>query len=111
MNYANEAHYNANGSVASMIFYLKFQVNIDNGKSFNGNAGGVSSLGGGALIGDVYTDDIDRLYRDTVSFEFNCTPVYTSLLFFDQHSRLLGHFQSGSISTVAGVGGGSDEWA
>lgn len=111
MNYTNEAHYNANGSVASMIFYLKFQVNIDNGKSFNGNAGGVSNPGGGALIGDVYTNDLNRLYRDTVSFEFNCTPVYTSLLFFDQHSHLLGHFQSGSISTIAGIGGGSGKWA
>lgn len=62
--------YPATGSVASLIFYLKFQVNITDGKSFNGDAGGASSPGGGALFGDVYTDDLDRLYRDTVSFEF-----------------------------------------
>jgi len=103
--------YHATGSVVSMIFYLQFQVNIDNGKSFNGKAGGISSPGGGALIGDVYTDDLERLYRDTVSFEFNCTPVYTSLIFFDSHSNCLGSYQSGSISTVAGVGGGSGKWS
>ncbi len=108
---ATTASYGANGSVASMIFYLKFQVNIKNGKSFNGNAGGVSSPGGGALFGDVYTDDINKLYSDTVSFQFNCTPVYTSLLFFDKHSNLLGHFQSGSVSTVLGTGGGSGHWS
>lgn len=102
--------YPANGSVASMIFYLKFQVNITDGKSFNGDAGGISSAGGGALMGDVYTDDLDRLYRDTVSFEFQGTPVYLSILFFDSHSKLLGHFQSGAVSTVTGTGGGKGSW-
>lgn len=104
--------YPANGSVASFIFYLKFQVIIKNGgKTFDGNAGGISTPGGGALIGDVYTDDINRLYSDTKSFEFNATPVYTSLLFFDNNSNLLGHFQAGAVSTVAGIGGGSGKWS
>ncbi|MCK8495194.1 VapA/VapB family virulence-associated protein [Spirosoma sp. RP8] len=103
--------YPATGSVASMIFYLKFRVDVTNGKSFEGNAGGVSSPGGGALFGDVYTDDIDRLYRDTVSFQFNATPVYTNLNFFDSHSNFLGSFQSGSVSTVLGTGGGKGSWS
>lgn len=105
--------YPATGSVASMIFYLKFQVQIKghNGKTFDGDAGGVSSPGGGALFGDVYTDDLQRLYSDTVSFEFQGTPVYLSILFFDKHSNLLGHFQSGAVSTVIGVGGGTGHWA
>lgn len=107
---ATTNRYPANGSVASFIFYLQFQCTIKGGKTFDGKAGGVSSPGGGALIGDVYTDDLDRLYRDTVSFQFNATPVYTSLLFFDGNSRLLGHFQAGAVSTVAGVGGGSGRW-
>ena len=107
------ASYPANGSVASLIFYLKFQVQItsDGGETFNGNAGGVSSPGGGALFGDVYTDDLNRLYRDTVSFEFQGTPVYLSILFFDGDSNLLGHFQAGAVSTVLGVGGGKGEWS
>lgn len=108
---ATTAKYAATGSVASLIFYLKFQVSIKGGKTFDGNAGGASSPGGGALFGDVYTDDLDRLYRDTVSFEFNATPVYLSILFFDGNSNLLGHFQSGAISTVLGIGGGKGEWS
>jgi hypothetical protein len=108
---ANTASYSANGSVASLIFYLKFQVTVKGGKTFNGNAGGISTPGGGALMGDVYTDDINRLYSDTCSFEFQATPVYTSLLFFDSHSNLLGHFQAGAVSIVTGVGGGSGSWS
>jgi virulence-associated protein len=103
--------YSASGSVASFIFYLQFQVNVSGGKSFNGKAGGLTTPGGGALIGDVYTDDINALYANTVSFEFQATPVYVSLLFFDSSSNLLGHFQAGAVSTVAGVGGGSGGWS
>ncbi|MEO5928291.1 MAG: VapA/VapB family virulence-associated protein [Candidatus Kapaibacterium sp.] len=104
--------YPANGSVASFIFYLKFQVSVKNGgKTFNGDAGGLTTPGGGALFGDVYTDDINRLYKDTTAFEFQGTPVYLSILFFDKNSNLLGHFQAGAISTVIGVGGGSGKWS
>jgi Rhodococcus equi virulence-associated protein len=86
-------------------------VNVTKGKSFNGNAGGVSSPGGGALFGDVYTDNIDNLYANTVSFEFQVTPVYLSILFFDGNSNLLGHFQSGAVSIVTGIGGGTGHWS
>lgn len=108
-----QTSYPANGSVASLIFYLRFSVTVNvqgNSKTFTGNAGGISSPGGGALMGDVYTDDLDRLYRETVSFEFQATPVYTSLLFFDGNGNLLGHFQAGAVSIVTGVGGGSGSW-
>lgn len=105
--------YPANGNVASFIFYLQFQVNITSsgGKSFNGKAGGLTTPGGGALFGDVYTDDLNRLYESTVSFQFTATPVYLSLIFFDSHSNALGTFQAGGISTVTGVGGGSGKWS
>jgi len=109
---ATEASYPANGSVASFMFYLQFQVTIKNGgKTFNGKAGGLTSPGGGALFGDVYTDDLNRLYAATRSFEFQATSVYTSLLYFDGSSNLLGHFQAGSVSTVNGFGGGSGSWS
>ncbi|MCG6658011.1 VapA/VapB family virulence-associated protein [Halomonas campisalis] len=107
----SEKAYGATGSVASLIFYLQFQVNITDGKTFDGHAGGASSPGGGALFGHVYTNDLDRLYRDTVSFEFQSTPVYLSVLFFDRHSKLLGHFQSGAVSIVTGIGGGKGSWS
>jgi len=108
---ATTTAYPANGSVASMIFYLKFQVQVKGGETFNGDAGGLSTPGGGALFGDVYTDNLPALYANTVSFEFQGTPVYLSILFFDSNSNLLGHFQAGAVSTVTGIGGGSGRWS
>ncbi|MEA5456700.1 VapA/VapB family virulence-associated protein [Sinomonas sp. JGH33] len=108
---AGAASYGANGNVASLIFYLKFQVNVNGGKSFNGNAGGISSPGGGALFGDVYTNDLQALYTQTRSFQFNATPVYLNINFFDGNGNFLGSFQSGGISTVLGTGGGSGSWS
>ena len=105
------ASFPAKGSSVSMIFYLQFQVIVDNGKTFNGKAGGLSTPGGGALFGDIYTDDINRLYSNTASFQFTSTPVYLSIVFFDGNSNVLGTFQSGSVSTVTGVGGGSGSWS
>ncbi len=104
--------YPAHGAIVSMIFYLKVQVTVDQDQEvFNGNCGGASTPGGGALIGDVYTDDLEHLYAYTSTIELNGTSVYTSVLFFDDNSDLLGHFEAGAISTVNGVAGGSGEWS
>ncbi len=106
--------YGANGSLASLIFYVKAQCNINGGKSFNGNAWGVSFPGGGALFGDVYltgVSTLDELYSRTDHFTFTATPVYTAFYFFDSKDNLLGHFQAGSVSTVTGAGGGSGNWS
>jgi hypothetical protein len=109
---AADVAYAANGSVASFIFYLQFQVQMKyDYATFDGKGGGVSSPGGGALFGDVYTGNIQALYLDTVSFQFNATPVYLNILFFNSRSQLLGHFESGAISTVAGTGGGAGKWS
>ncbi|GAB3849957.1 hypothetical protein GCM10028822_14630 [Hymenobacter terrigena] len=110
---ANATGYAANGNIASMVFYVKVQVNVTGvgGKSFNSNGGGVFTPGGGAYFGTVYTDDINRLYRDTVSFQVTATNVYVSVVFFDGNSKTLGTFQAGAVSTVTGVGGGSGHWA
>jgi hypothetical protein len=109
---ATATGYGANGNVASFVFYLQFQVNINGGKSFNGKAGGLTTPGGGALFGTVYTDDLNRLYSDTVSFQFTAVAsVYLSIVFFDEHSNALGTFQAGGISTVNGIGGGSGHWS
>ena len=106
----------ASGGVTSFIFYLRFGLtanpgSINQGPHFSGNAGGASTPGGGALRGDIYTDNSVQLFSNTVSFEFNAAAVYTSLLFFDSSSNLLGHYQAASISTVIGVGGGSGSWS
>ncbi|MDD5411284.1 MAG: VapA/VapB family virulence-associated protein [Methylobacter sp.] len=106
--------YGANGSLASLIFYVKAQCNINGGKSFNGSAWGASFPGGGALFGDVYlvnASTLDELYSRTTTFAFTATPVYTAIYFGDSHETLLGHFQAGSVSTVSGAGKGSGSWS
>ncbi|NDO91435.1 VapA/VapB family virulence-associated protein [Cellulosimicrobium composti] len=103
--------HSAQGSVASMIFYLQVAVDIEGGKRFRGHAGGISTPGGGGAWGDVYTDDLDRLYSSTKSFQFNATPVYFNVNFFDKSSHLLGHFQAGAFSTALGTGGGTGSWS
>lgn len=106
--------YPANGSLASLILYVKAQCNINGGKSFNGSAWGISFPGGGALFGDVYLLDgvtLDQFYSKTGSFKFTATPVYTAFYFYDSGDNLLGHFQAGSVSTVVGGGGGAGGWS
>lgn len=106
--------YPANGSLASLLFYVKAQCNINGGKSFNGSAWGVAFPGGGALFGDVYlagASDLNQLYSRTGSFKFTATPVYTAFYFYDSQDTLLGHFQAGSVSIVTGGGGGAGGWS
>lgn len=99
--------YPANASIASLVAFMRVQVNIKNGgKTFTGDLFGLSTPGGGALFGDVYTDDVDRLYNNTHRFLCETTPFYLSIQFFDKENTLLGHFQSGGVSTVVGLGGG-----
>ena len=108
---AADTGYSANGSVWSAVIYMGWQVQVSGGKTFNGRSWGIAFPGGGALFGDVYTDDIDALYANTETFAFTATPVYTALYFFDSDHSLLGHFQAGSVSTVTGTGGGSGGWS
>lgn len=108
-----ETKYHATGSIVTVFLYSRVYCDIDDkvyGAKFTGNAGGIGSIGGGALIGDVYTDDIERLLNETHSFEVNATNVYTSFLFFDKHSNLLGHFQAGAVSLSCGIFGGTGSW-
>ena len=105
------ASYSANGSVACAIFYMRVQVQVSGGKTFDGNAGALGTAGGGANFGDVYTNDINRLYADTVSFQVNSTPVYFNVNFFDSNSNFLGSYQSGAVSVCVGTGGGTGSWS
>lgn len=107
----SNASYTVQGSVASFIFYQRFQAEVKGGKTFKGDAGGVSGPGGGGFWGTLYTDDIQRLYRDTISFQYNVQTAYLNINFFDRNSKFLGHIQAGGVSTlVVGVGGGSGSW-
>ncbi len=103
--------YAANGSIASLLFYMQVQVQIKGGKTFDGKAGGIGFPGGGALFGTVYTDNINALYANTKSFAFQATPVYFAVEFFDGNHNYLGTFQAGAVSIVTGTGGGSGHWS
>ncbi|EEY7915203.1 VapA/VapB family virulence-associated protein [Salmonella enterica] len=108
-----ENKYSAKTTLASAIFYIKVdtQITSEGGKHFSGNAGGLSSPGGGVLFGDLYTNDLEMLYKNTVSFQITMTPVFCSVLFFDSSSNLLGHFEGGGVSTISGVAGGTGSWS
>lgn len=108
---ADVASYPAHGSILGLFVYYRITVQVDGGKQAVGNAGGVGSVGGGALFGDVYTDDLNALYANSVSFAFEATPLYVSVQFFDSNGHLLGHFQSGAVSMVTGAGGGTISWS
>ena len=110
MKAAAAAKYPATGSIASLLFYFKIQVQIKGGKTFDGQAGGIGFPGGGALFGDVYTEDLDRLYRDTHSFQWLGTAVYFTVNYFDSNSNFLGTFQAGAVSIAVGTGGGTGRW-
>jgi Rhodococcus equi virulence-associated protein len=108
---AATASYPAKGSIASMIVWMRCECRVDGGKQFTGDSWGISFPGGGALFGDVYTDDLNALYANTRSFALAATPVYTSFVFFDDNHSPLGSFQAGSVSTVSGTGGGKGGWS
>lgn len=92
---------------AAASFFPKIQVAITGGETFHGGPGGVP----GTATGDVYTESLAALYGDTVSYEYQGTPIYLSILFFDSSSKLLGHFQGVPTSVVIGVGGGGGHWS
>lgn len=103
--------YAANGSVASVVIWMKCQCTVKGGKTFDGSVWGASFPGGGALIGDVYTSDLNALYANTTNFALVATSVYTTFIFKDDHGNILGSFQAGSVSTVNGGGGGKGSWS
>lgn len=106
------ASYPAEGAVASAVFYLNVQITMtQDAKQFNGDAGGIGTPGGNYMNGAVYTDDLNRLYAETETFELNAAAAYTSVMFFDGDANFLGHFESGGVGTVLGVYGGKGTWS
>ncbi len=110
---AGDTAYAADGSIVSGVFWVQLTVSAWGGqdKQFTGEGGGIFTPGGGALIGAVYTDDLETLLANTSRFEVNAAAAYTSGVFFDDDSNCLGSYQSGSVSTVIGIGGGKGSWA
>ncbi|HWQ42429.1 MAG TPA: VapA/VapB family virulence-associated protein [Desulfosporosinus sp.] len=94
--------------VVGAVFYFHIWI-FDEKHEFNGNAGVsalVSAING---AGDIYTDDIDKLYGETVSFSFESAGPYFSVQFFNKEHKLLGHLQAGGLGNP-GIGGGTGKW-
>ncbi|WP_020210768.1 VapA/VapB family virulence-associated protein [Gilvimarinus chinensis] len=105
--------YDAEGSLSSLIYYVKAKCCVDGGRTFSGRVWEQGLPQGGSLVGDVFLADgcsIDDLYCRTCEFTFTATPSYTAMYFFDFNEMLLGHFQAGAISNVFSVGKGEGTW-
>ncbi|MBM9506851.1 VapA/VapB family virulence-associated protein [Actinacidiphila acididurans] len=103
--------YPAECIVISAIFYTHWKIVVTDGETFNGNAGGVGTPGGGGMWGSVNTNDINKLYSQTKSFEYYATSAYVNVNFFDGSANFLGSFNAGGLSTLNGAGGGSGSWS
>ncbi|SFU78849.1 VapA/VapB family virulence-associated protein [Butyrivibrio sp. INlla21] len=113
---ANTA-YHATGSVIGALIYMKVQVRINDDEypqysnmTFDGDAYGIAALGGGALVGDIYTDDILRLFSSTCYFEINVLPVYVNINFFDSSHQYLGSYHAGAVAVTGGMASGKGSW-
>lgn len=103
--------YAAQCQIASTIFYVFITPAVEGGQNgVDGHGGGLFTPGGGGSWGHLYTDDIERLYRDTISYQVNAAAAYLNVNFFDGHSNLLGHYHGGGVGTVVGIGGGTIRW-
>jgi hypothetical protein len=85
------------------------RVQVQGGKTFRARI--VIDFSQGRAEGLVFTNDIERLYRETVSFQFAFTPASVSVVFFDGANTVLGTFQGGPAPFFSGVGGGGGSWS
>nr|AKG90540.1 virulence-associated protein VapR [Prescottella equi] len=115
-NSDSEQQYPVHGFAASFIFYQTVSILIDDdgrgraGRTFEGEAGGITTPGAAGFVGVLFTSDLERLYRETVSFEYNAVGPYLNINLFAGDGSLLGHVQSGAISILVGIGGGNGTW-
>ncbi|WGD37439.1 VapA/VapB family virulence-associated protein [Lysinibacter sp. HNR] len=107
--------YDVSGTVIGALFYSRLHIDMKGGgssKHLDGDAGGLFTPGAGVLVNaGLHTDDLARLFSDTVSFQINSTPLGLEINFFDGNSHLLGYILAGAISTVLGTGGGTASWS
>jgi hypothetical protein len=107
---ASKQTYSAKGTLASFVIYFKVFCYVDGGKNFAGSAWGFGTPPGTGTAGDLRTEDVDKLYRETTRVHFTSTLVYLSILFFDDNANLLGHYDGGGIG-VGATGTGPGSWS
>jgi hypothetical protein len=77
---------------------------------FKGAAGGLVGLLFAGLEGHVRSKDYERMLRETRRFQLTTTPLWTSVVFLDKHSKVLGNYQAGTIACMIGLSGGKGKW-
>ncbi len=106
-----ETAYEATGNIACAVIWARVQARlIDRNMHFQADTWGGGSPGGGALFGHIYTDNVDELLQNTSKVLVYACAAYTAFVFQNRVERVLGHFQAGSVSTVAGFFKGDGRW-
>lgn len=109
---AETSGFPAKGLVTAATFFLRFHLEmLADHMIFDGTAGGLGGMSPAMLVGDVYTNDLPKLYANTVKFGFQGTQLYISLQFYDANDRVLGVFQGAGGANVNGAGGGPGHWS
>lgn len=97
------------GTYQCGVFFFGFE--LQNGsRQYVGHGGGLGSVGGAVFVGDIYTNDAERLYRETVSFQVNAASPYVNINFFNRNAENLGSLHAGGVGVCAFLGGGSGRW-
>ncbi|RIA85365.1 hypothetical protein C1645_830885 [Glomus cerebriforme] len=96
--------------ITSYIGLLKMITDCYHAVIKGGTRDKLRGFRGGAFFGDVYTDDKEYMFQNTVRFAYVGTTTYTSVIFLDNNDIALGNFQSLSISTCTGLSGGTGSW-
>ncbi|WGD37441.1 VapA/VapB family virulence-associated protein [Lysinibacter sp. HNR] len=108
-----EQTYVAFGAIIGAFAYARIHIEMENGSAprFDGNADGIFTLGTGALINaELYTNDLERLQSDTVTFRVVSLPGGVAVSFFDSDTKMLGRILAESASTALGAGRGTASW-
>jgi Rhodococcus equi virulence-associated protein len=93
-------------------FSYSFTINFYDAnicKSFEANIFGMGGALNGTAGGFISTENLERLFSNTVSYHFNGTESDFIMNFFDENSNLLGNFKCENF-VLFGVGGGVSKW-
>ncbi|MBM4498978.1 VapA/VapB family virulence-associated protein [Rhodococcus hoagii] len=105
--HSEDKEYDVSGRVVSALVYQYFIVTVDDaedkkGKTFQGDAGGVTIPGVDFFWGTLHTPDLEKLYSDTVSFQYNAAATFLNINFSTARANDLVTFLLVLLGTVSG---------
>jgi hypothetical protein len=96
---------------AGGLFYVNVGITTSGKQVFDGNGGGLYSIGATVGYGIVTADSLSALGKNTVSFSTHISGAHNVVIFYDSGSNVLGQFQSAAGGGgLIGAGGGSGSW-